>query len=195
MISIHAPIRGRHERSTHSASESYFNPRPLVGATIFYFFRLIRFLFQSTPPRGGDPAPVGFFQGNQISIHAPSRGRRPFAFVVVPLNLISIHAPSRGRPGFLATSTNTGAISIHAPSRGRQHDSRWFYTHEHISIHAPSRGRPDRRPGAAATGDFNPRPLAGATRVFVYIIPGITISIHAPSRGRRQPKMLPIIKF
>ena len=75
-----------------------------------------------------------------------------------------------------------------------------------ISIHAPSRGRPLPKWIQMMTYDFNPRPLAGATREShkagkggrfqstpprggdIEITAGddsITISIHAPSRGRR----------
>ena len=56
-ISIHAPMRGRPGR---------------------WSGRLVQVQFQSTPPRGGD-VPLLDIVGHQIdiSIHAPSRGRRP----------------------------------------------------------------------------------------------------------------------
>ena len=42
---------------TTLARTCYFNPRPLAGATSFFMVHPPYFLFQSTPPCGGDPAP------------------------------------------------------------------------------------------------------------------------------------------
>ena len=53
-----------------------------------------------------------------------------------------------------------------------------------ISIHAPLRGRPDARTAEIFPGNFNPRPLAGATGGFLGHDVSATISIHAPLRGR-----------
>ena len=52
-----------------------FNPRPLAGATADISHKLMIFVFQSTPPCGGD---YGYHRGpclRGISIHAPLRGR------------------------------------------------------------------------------------------------------------------------
>ena len=53
-ISIHAPLRGR--RSHVSTPDEYldFNPRPLAGATSHTVQLLLVWIFQSTPPCGGD---------------------------------------------------------------------------------------------------------------------------------------------
>ena len=40
----------------------------------------------------------------------------------------------------------------------------------HISIHAPLRGRPGMMPISWMENDFNPRPLAGATRTRQHIV-------------------------
>ena len=54
-----------------------------------------------------------------------------------------------------------------------------------ISIHAPSRGRLGQDDaGQRSSTDFNPRPLAGATKCQSDTIGISRISIHAPSRGR-----------
>ena len=54
--------------------------------------------FQSTLPRGSDPADPVLFSPCPISIHAPSRERRVDGFVSAHNHRISIHAPSRERP-------------------------------------------------------------------------------------------------
>ena len=97
-ISIHAPLRGRLPTFLHASYASDFNPRPLAGATSFYwhwcavlrYFNprplagatsvTLRFavlpVFQSTPPGGGDCTENFKRKVPHISIHAPLRGRR-----------------------------------------------------------------------------------------------------------------------
>ena len=56
-----------------------------------------------------------------------------------------------------------------------------------ISIHAPSRGRRWHPVLCRGYGDFNPRPLTGATHYDYIKVYTFDISIHAPSRGRLIP--------
>ena len=99
--------------------------------------------------------------------------------------LISIHAPSRER---LSTNTGTAAhvdISIHAPSRERRLIQLSF-------IKLFSNFNPRSLAGATrihfklnlTSSNFNPRSLAGATTIFLNEVINYVISIHAPSRER-----------
>ena len=121
-----------------------FNPRSLAGATLQNVADVYRVLqFQSTLPRGSDPADAGSNgAGEAISIHAPSRERPTVLAVTSWLTLISIHAPSRERPVIDLFAGNVEIISIHAPSRERPKISKSMRTARPISIHAPSRERP-----------------------------------------------------
>ena len=163
-ISIHAPLRGRPERLPDDSDlwlfqstppcggdlirslflfiKSYFNPRPLAGATAvnpargialrisihaplrgrrcFSFGCYARIRFQSTPPCGGDPAkdqPVGpdvlYFNPRPLA----GATHQPIQFNV--FRLISIHAPLRGRQEKHQHHLPDAGISIHAPLRGR----------------------------------------------------------------------------
>ena len=161
-ISIHAPSRGRHP-SQHN---------------IWLLQE-----FQSTPPRGGDGRNLPGPQYLPISIHAPSRGR--------PGGSRNLRQGGHFNPRPLAGATpdvwqdgNGGLISIHAPSRGRLDASLLRIPFLSISIHAPSRGRLSAITATIGTLNFNPRPLAGATRPFRMQSGRLKISIHAPSRGR-----------
>ena len=121
---------------------------------------------------------------DNISIHAPLRGRQSWEHERIIIIIISIHAPLRGR---LVRSARTQArgrfqstppcggdksaealwryvsISIHAPLRGRRWKNKNNYASILISIHAPLRGRQQRCPEWW---------------------PLVRISIHAPLRGR-----------
>ena len=78
VISIHAPLRERRERTTSKEKVSKnFNPRSLAGATdqMAQGLRLPG-LFQSTLPCGSDINTNITYTDIRISIHAPSRERR-----------------------------------------------------------------------------------------------------------------------
>ncbi len=55
-------------------------------------------------------------------------------------NNISIHAPTRGATGTPVTGVKGAKISIHAPTRGATHSNTASHTEDVISIHAPTRG-------------------------------------------------------
>ena len=99
-----------------------------------------------------------------ISIHAPLRGRRwepetdSLYFYFNPRPLAGA-TPSA--PGIL---TEIFGISIHAPLRGRRLTRYPAIKIAPISIHAPLRGRLHDFRVLKFRPDFNPRPLAGATR-------------------------------
>ena len=99
LISIHAPMRGRRiiDGSVHNARKFQstppcggdywllfkiysilnFNPRPHAGATVLSRKIFTVTSFQSTPPCGGDILGLPETAGEDISIHAPMRGRHP----------------------------------------------------------------------------------------------------------------------
>ena len=161
-----------------------FNPRPLAGATVKHHDYTHYWLFQSTPPCGGDRVqPRSGLNMTIISIHAPLRGRLLFYVVENGRTKISIHAPLRGRrsvpgcplsaryfnPRPLAGATtacihrSSGASFQSTPPCGGD----FFFLRVPavfiISIHAPLRGRLLLPNGVRQRKNFNPRPLAGAT--------------------------------
>ena len=172
IISIHAPSRERHAGArAGKRSGKDFNPRSLAGATSIVSHSLIFCLFQSTLPRGSD---------KQMPV--PRRLPRDF-------NPRSLAGATRVRQ----LHHGPALISIHAPSRER-HGHSWRCRMFHrISIHAPSRERHRCVCCASAHGYFNPRSLAGATRIPHKKRETGTISIHAPSRER--PKGLYTIEM
>ena len=144
-ISIHAPLRGR-PRSVGSlrSSSVYFNPRPLAGATVASMrYRVGVYVFQSTPPCGGDPGRrVMTPQQKPISIHAPLRGR-PFTFVHQRNTNHDFNPrPLAGATYYDDFTAHEHRISIHAPLRGRPNKTPVMIDSVTISIHAPLRGRP-----------------------------------------------------
>ena len=100
-ISIHAPSRERPDGNGVDYDNQDFNPRSLAGATLMWLSAAVQALeFQSTLPRGSDTilfimnglemnfnprslagATLDFYWPSfahlGISIHAPSRERRP----------------------------------------------------------------------------------------------------------------------
>ena len=168
IISIHAPSR---ERLTARRSALHCS------------------IFQSTLPRGSDcdivihnPSAIG------ISIHAPSRERPVQRGTAMSEVEISIHAPSRERPAVIdckrleakefqstlprgsdinSVSKQTNDVEFQSTlPRGSDGTIRREYRPPEISIHAPSR---ERRSlplvGPSFASYFNPRSLAGATKI------------------------------
>ena len=83
---------------------------------------------------------------------------------------ISIHAPSRERPDVQRYNDGGTVISIHAPSRERPYRREHQSHNNAISIHAPSRERPHiNKTDNITIFNFNPRSLAGATPMSMYI--------------------------
>ena len=99
LISIHAPSRGRRCHSRGLTVDSrYFNPRPLAGATSCII--LVILLFSNFNPRPLAGATTAFRTRNR---HRPYFNPRPLAGATDTEKIdksdqeISIHAPSRGR--------------------------------------------------------------------------------------------------
>ena len=188
VISIHAPLRGRHRRTECAA---WIHPisihAPLRGRRCPEESCSKPWQFQSTPPCGGDESRIVFSQRHGNFNPRPLAGATICTGTRDEDLVISIHAPLRGRRGGYSMQTYYDNISIHAPLRGRQ-----SWEHERIiiiiiSIHAPLRGRLVRSARTQARGRFqstppcggdycpkyrisasayfNPRPLAGATKV------------------------------
>ena len=164
LISIHAPSRERLLAYLERMVQRYFNPRSLAGATtaclsarigLFDFnprslagATLVRMacivlapLFQSTLPRGSDPALASPPSCCEISIHAPSRERHDAEKAEAARKLISIQAPSRERP----------------PS---WHSGVFFCVFQST---LPRGSDPSSCTVSQVDANFNPRSLAGAT--------------------------------
>ena len=184
LISIHAPLRGRLARTSISLrplsfqstppcggdpgplkstpKSSNFNPRPLAGATAGYMLSNDQIIFQSTPPCGGDAS--ADLMGNTSSRFqsTPPCGGDVTVMESIKALLISIHAPLRGRPGTAGDRPLQDPFQSTPPCGGD--------LAEVVDIVEPC--------------NFNPRPLAGATKGHTHFGCVFGISIHAPLRGR-----------
>ena len=141
----------------------YFNPRSLVGndmgqikcdllddisihvpswgTTIAYRSSMVRWIFQSTFPRGE---------------------RRENVPDLSSSGMISIHVPSWGTTALLPASPLSWTISIHVPSWGTTHQFRLHIKLSEISIHVPSWGTTSLASQNTTTdSNFNPRSLVG----------------------------------
>ena len=99
------PLAGATEmRAMLDADEENFNPRPLAGATGSSHPYSLLPRFQSTPPCGGDQEPRQFALLVGISIHAPLRGRPE------PLHLSVRQCYFNPRPLAGATVTVVGPV-------------------------------------------------------------------------------------
>ena len=119
IVSIHAPTR---------------------GATILTGSSGLRFLFQSTRPRGARHIlPTSYH--NPLSFNPRAHaGRDPiFAMLHHPIP-VSIHAPTRGATACAPHGERRRQVSIHAPTRGATRFRFLFSPSYHVSIHAPTRG-------------------------------------------------------
>ena len=143
--------------------QSDFNPRPHTGATLMAISSGHLSQFQSTPPYGGDTRIVHDTTKEKAFQSTPPYGGDVLDGVRVRYDQISIHAPIRGRH-FRHQSGDLGVNFNPRPHTGATDQDDDTDMEHIISIHAPIRGRP---PYASATawccGDFNPRPHTGAT--------------------------------
>ena len=77
------------------------------------------------------------------------------------------------------------SISIHAPSRGRPQDTIGKFRLAPFQSTPPRGGDKQMQETLQHHHNFNPRPLAGATKTPLWVVFPDWISIHAPSRGRQ----------
>ena len=141
-ISIHAPMRGRPGR---------------------WSGRLVQVQFQSTPPRGGDIGRV------TRQARAADFNPRPLAGATLSAITATIGTLNfNPRPLTGATdrewSLKPKKRFQSTPPHGGDDGDIVFIKQQPISIHAPSRGRQIFPGRNAHSGNFNPRPLTGATR-------------------------------
>ena len=163
---------------------SYFNPRPLAGATI----RVV-------------DGPLFYL----ISIHAPLRGRRQTSTPGAGLRNFNPR-PLAGATCYMKNKFQRHPHFNPRPLAGATNPPTADDKQAFISIHAPLRGRLEVQSSTEAGFNFNPRPLAGATKNthgfgFIQVqfqstppcggdknrrhrLPSLPISIHAPLRGR-----------
>ena len=165
----------------------------------------VLYIFQSTPPCGGDqcvrmvscrrchfnPRPLAGAtslqsrppKSHSISIHAPLRGRRRL-FSKVIFNCDFNPRPLAGATGEHHQVFVPLSISIHAPLRGRRVANILAVLEYQFQSTPPCGGDLVDLPPRHGKSNFNPRPLAGATILHFGKSAGCVISIHAPLRGR-----------
>ena len=142
MISIHAPLRGRHFFPQKKVNQRNFNPRPLAGATKSSLASLPPPIFQSTPPCGGDHFATRSRTTRTIFQSTPPCGGDRICLLTRLLHPPKFQStPPCGGDREQGVRVLRGGISIHAPLRGRRDVSITIYIDTY----------------------FNPRPLAGAT--------------------------------
>ena len=143
-------------------------------------------LFQSTPPRGGDPKLSTMTVCIVYFNPRPRKGATGLHRNARIIRSISIHAPAEGRPIKHQYNKYVAAFQSTPPRGGdaRRLDRR---RRAGISIHAPARGRPQKHlsPHDKQTFQSTP-PQGGDIKIRLYNELKYLISIHAPARGRRQ---------
>ena len=140
-ISIHAPTRERQSRTVLILGLSKISihaptrERLVIPFSKYTFVRfqstlpqgsdlptirpkLVQKQFQSTLPQGSDGVSMERLKHMYISIHAPTRERLAWVYILHAGFLISIHAPTRERLGGNYKEVFP-YISIHAPTRER----------------------------------------------------------------------------
>ena len=172
-----------------STRHRYFNPRPREGGDErSQMFQTVINAFQSTPPRGGRPVPLGpVIAITDISIHAPARGAT-YAGGAGSQSVIHFNPRPREGGDYHAYYYHTfqSQISIHAPARGATRLVPDLGQVAVISIHAPARGATWKSGcGWQIRRYFNPRPREGGDQHsgLDALRQILVISIHAPARG------------
>ena len=94
--------------------------------------------------------------------------------------------PLAGATGSVPAPCGHSPISIHAPLRGRPICFATVAKDMVFQSTPPCGGDAASCACLAASWDFNPRPLAGATDVAIDVVVFNGISIHAPLRGRHS---------
>ena len=153
-------------------------------------FQTVINAFQSTPPRGGRPVPLGpVIAITDISIHAPARGAT-YAGGAGSQSVIHFNPRPREGGDYHAYYYHTfqSQISIHAPARGATRLVPDLGQVAVISIHAPARG--------ATSGNksflwvylyFNPRPREGGDPPRLHAQGSGQVFQSTPPRGGRRP--------
>ena len=140
--------------------------------------------FQSTPPCGGDSWSWTTRRMAADFNPRPLAGATPLGAIFLQIFIISIHAPLRGRPADRREAGEHSRISIHAPLRGRHVHEAGTQLIVRFQSTPPCGGDSAWGTLTIPPLDFNPRPLAGATRPLGGLLDYRGISIHAPLRGR-----------
>ena len=172
-------------------------------------FQTVINAFQSTPPRGGRPVPLGpVIAITDISIHAPARGATYAGGAgsqsVIHFNprpreggdyhayyyhtfqsQISIHAPARGATRLVPDLGQVAVISIHAPARGATSGNKSFlWVYLYFNPRPREGGDPPRLHAQGSGQVFQSTPPRGGRLTgSATVTYGGLISIHAPARG------------
>ena len=151
-------------------------------------FQTVINAFQSTPPRGGRPVPLGpVIAITDISIHAPARGATVGIAMLPPKAThfnprpreggdCSSHRLHQTHPSFQSTPPRGGRLVL---------AQRWVVRAD-ISIHAPARGATAGRRHILGLSDhFNPRPREGGDVIFDITSESWIAFQSTPPRGGR----------
>ena len=156
-------MRGRHCRLIQIRGPFYFNPRPLAGAT------------KDDEPEGGS---------DDISIHAPLRGRRVSKSCVLWYRRFQSTPPCGGDRN-CAPGLPGSRYFNPRPLAGATMDVKHEAVLKIFQSTPPCGGDVFGPKAVPFQTNFNPRPLAGATIDYGNQAGVTLISIHAPLRGRR----------
>ena len=147
-------------------------------------------MFQSTPPRGGEPGPPGHRCKGSCFNPRPRAGANARKYLVWELYTCFNPRPRAGANEAKVIYVGDTRVSIHAPARGR-------------TLHAlppppsllfqstPPRGGEPSTAGLRLPARFNPRPRAGANGSEGGYGTPQKVSIHAPARGRTGVRQIP----
>ena len=165
LISIHAPREGGRPMMLYPyfVTTCHFNPRPREGGDVLSLSIAEKWVFQSTPPRGGATEQAGIFGIMfDISIHAPARGAT-YRCNVRCVNATFQSTPPRGgrRRHPIYRACNNQNFNPRPREGGDKVASAASLVYG-ISIHAPARGATSAPVGNSFLHcDFNPRPREG----------------------------------
>ena len=141
--------------------------------------------FQSTPPCGGDVGSLVPRLTSPKFQSTPPYGGDEIHLYSIFICIISIHAPIRGRHIRHPASRLSRLFQSTPPCGGDYLDAPGSTTETPFQSTPPCGGDVHLFDPHPVPGDFNPRPLAGATVFHLRPADGLYISIHAPLRGRQ----------
>ncbi len=183
-VSIHASAREATSSTGSDARMESFNPRLREGGDLVVVdIRIVREMFQSTPPRGRRHLLTLLDAGSIEFQSTPPRGRRlpllAFPIQDVP---VSIHASAREATAGMSENFGTTGVSIHASAReatenyGNLENAILFQS-------TPPRGRrPPTGLPCGLSGGFNPRLREGGDKGNKMSQKIVLVSIHASAR-------------
>ena len=140
-------------------------------------------MFQSTPPREGRPSDGGYFVGEHVSIHAPTRGATERFLLVIILIMFQSTPPREGRPYVLSNKLRDLLFQSTPPREGRRNNKVIIIVSNGFNPRPHARGDVGVKWFRTESISFNPRPHARGDVPPVEVPRDSKVSIHAPTRG------------